>query len=74
MRLKCFCNAGNSSPGISEPDEQKMKDATDAMKSLALGGGDAPEDILQNSQDMMVAIATQPGELSAFFSQILAYV
>ena len=35
---------------------------TDAMKSLSLGGGDTPEDILQNSQDMIVAIATQPGE------------
>ena len=63
-----FCLAGNDSQGMSEPDEQKIKpetglqDATDAMKSLALGGGDAPEDILQNSQDMIVAIATQPGE------------
>ena len=60
--------AGNGSQGVSQPDEQKNKpqsglqDATDAMKSLVLGGGDAPEDVLQNSQDMMVAIATQPGE------------
>lgn len=56
---------GGAAQGVSQPDEQKqgepgVKDATDAMKSLALGAGDATGDIIQGSQDMLVAIATEP--------------
>lgn len=54
---------GGANQGISQPDERqveaKVKDATDAVKSLSLGAGDAAGDIIQGSQDMLVAIATE---------------
>ena len=55
--------------GLSEPDEKKEKkrdsgvgDATDAMKSLSLGPSSAGGDVIDNSQDMLIAFATQPGK------------
>ena len=66
--IYCHNFTGGEAQGVSQPDEQKdkeenhVKDATDAIKSLSLGAGDTQGDIIERSQDMLIAVATQPGE------------